>query len=55
MIDENNGVLKTVTMGRTEATHTLMSTLLRLAGSILGKAHGLSPDEWGRANITLPL
>lgn len=31
-------------------SHTLISTLLRLAGSMVGKARRLGPDEWGRAN-----
>jgi hypothetical protein len=36
------------------ARHTLMSIFLALAGSMVGKAHGLKPDEWGRANRALP-
>ena len=36
-------------------THTLMSTFLSLAGIMVGKGHGLRPDEWGRANRALPV
>jgi hypothetical protein len=41
--------------GNGDTLHTLMSTFLSLAGSIVGKAHGLRPDEWERANRALPL
>ena len=36
-------------------SRTLISILLRFAGSMMDRARGLRPDEWGRANRTLPL
>ena len=36
-------------------SRTLTSILLRFAGSMMDRAHGLGPDEWGRANRALPL
>ena len=45
----------TTCIGKEHESRTLISILLRFAGSILDKARGLRPDEWGRANRPLPL
>jgi hypothetical protein len=49
------GMLKNITTRTRIHIHTLMSTFLSFAGCMVGKAHGLRPDEWERANRALPL
>ena len=55
MMIQRNARICMVVEGEDHGSLTLISTLLRFAGSILDKARGLRPDEWGRANRALPL